>query len=637
MADNTTHSYITDEFNSGYTTETNEKANRVVDIGTPIPYFQWEDAYKEAGMSGKAMYDKNGSIVYKADVSAEDLQLIADTNTHHFRGVYSELSKSFGVVTVADLLNDPQTIPEVFVQLNPKTKEVIAYLQLDNPLLLDDNKAIAFIPLNKAQIEKAVNVAVGLAKEFTAAHQKGVDIKSLDVKSEQDRNIHYFEEHKDRLVAETGDKLKSFKEIADHYDNERLERVIDTFKSRTHQTFNLLWENYEKDFNTPDTKEICEDVHSKMIEIRDDTCNAFEEIGHKALKTYKEEVGEQADRNFLQMMCDIGDNLGTSVKEMTVATLDKVKTFIKDVGNDVKQAGSTVKNLFAALKDRLGKTREDVEKQVDDRIKEEKEKPKGEKKSITERLISAGTSFVAWTIDRSLNLLDSLRGKLTEFDKYHKAQGFKSIDPNYSDIKSETTPFIKALGVRVDRDENGNVTDLIYTPRLNKEELREVVSRSDEMVAGKTLTEWLEDPEAKVELSVTVPTEGIAPATAFVSDRNGEAIGYAYIDLTRDEIKQITQVAREVGGKAVLIDDIADKIYGEKFNEENAKDWVAYLKSCPFEELATIANTLNLIPTQDGREGWAMGYLAKTEREEPARDDTDKKAKTPKKKAEMER
>lgn len=601
---------------------------RTVDISKAIPHYQWEETYKNAGLSGNAVYEKDGGISYKVDAGTEDFKLIAETNEQRFSGAYSALTKSFPTLTAAELLDDFQTISEIFVRVNPKAESVIAYMRIDNPVLLDKSPAYAFIDLDDEQIKAAINVANVAAQEFTAATRRNINVKGLadEIRNNSEMESHYFEKHKDLVMSDLNRDIKNIQEVSAYYDEKRMERVLDWFYSKIHKELDSLWESYLKSTPYSDTKEFEElnkRIYAELEDICKDTCVKFENTSWAAYENYG-----RADRNLLNTLREAGDKLLTTFKDTCKEFLEGVKSFFKEAQNDIKQAGSFIKILSDAAREKMAAAHQSVSRWAADRVGSIKEHAASAKEAINDKAanirtdtVERGLSIVEWAINSFENIKEKLSDKYVEianapkydFDSLHKAEGFKSIDPNYSDIKSETTPFIKALGVRVDRDKKGNVTDIIYTPRLNKDELREVVSRSNEEIEGKTLTEWLEDHNVNVELSVTVPTEGISPAMALVSNHNGEMIGYTYIDLIYDEIEQITQVAREVGAKAVLIDDIVDKIRGEKFNEQNVKDWITPLKACSFNELSTISNTLNAMPSQDAREGWAMGYLAKTE------------------------
>lgn len=586
-------------------------SSKTIDISKAVPYYQWEEAYNNAGLSGAAIYEKDGGISYKVNAGIEDFKLIAETNEQRFLGTHSTLTRSYPTLTAEDLLADSQTIPEVFVRVNPNTETVIAYMRIDNPLLLDSSPAYAFIDLDDEQIKDAINVAGNAAREFSAAVRRDVDVKGLvdETKNNSEMDSHYFEKHKELMMSNINNNIKNIQEVSEYYDEKRMERVLDWFYNKIHKEMNTLWESYLESAPYPETKEFEElnkRIYAELEEICKDTCVKFEETSWAAY----EKLGH-VDSDLLHTLREAGNKLTTSFKETCKEFLSSIKSFFKEAQNDVKQVGSFVKKLSDTAKEKMTVIHKSASIWVTDCVDAINSKAT----NIWENAVQRGVSVVEWTINSFEDFKDKLKGNASkrDFNRLHKAEGFKSIDPNYSDIKSETTPFIKALGVRVDRDDNGNVINIIYTPRLNKDELREVVSRSDEEIKGKLLTEWLEDHDAKVELSVTVPTEGVLPAMALVSDYNGEMIGYAYIDLTDDEIEQITQVARDVGAKAVLIDEIADKIRGDMFNEQNAKDWVAPLKACSFNELSVISNTLNAMPSQDAREGWTMGYLAKTE------------------------
>lgn len=614
---------------------------RRIDIRNPIPHNQWEEAYKNAGLSGNAVYEGNGYITYKVDVKQEDLEIIANNNAQTFLGSYDEIKGRYPRLTANELLNDPQSICEMFVQVNVQTKTVSAIIRVDNPMLLDNPVGVIHFDLNKEEAEDARRIAAEAMREFNSVERDGVNVEKIghDWDGRLETNKNYFNEHFEISMSRINKNLKTLEELQKNYDEQHIERAMDEFYSNVHKEISDLWESYLKVVPNPDKKEVKELnklISSELEEMGRDTCFDFRELGWKAYK----EVG-YADRSFLITLKELGERLLTSLREAAKDFLDGSRNVIKNIGDNVKQAEASIRTLASEAKEKMNAARENASKWLSDRVADLKENAAYVKGTISDKTANAGwavmeksSSFIGRIADSLNEIKDNLseRAKTIidvprhDFERLHNAEGFKSIDPDFSGVKSETTPFVKALGLRVDRDANDNVTNIIYTPRLNKEELSEVVSRSGEVINGKTLTEWLDDPEVKVELSVAVPVENESTAMVFISDKNGELIGGVDIELSSDEIDLIEQVAKEVGGKAILIDDIANMIWGDKFNGDNADKWVPTLKKCSFGELYNITDSLASMRSQEAREGWAMGYLARTEPEKAtAKPDKNKK------------
>lgn len=602
---------------------------RTIDVRNPIPHWQWEEAYQNAGFSGNAVYEGNGYITYRVKASREDLEAIANECSQTFKGVRSEIKGDFPILTARELLDDPQSISEMFVQVNIATGVTSAIIRIDNPMVLDDPVGVIHFGLNETEKDDAERVVRAASREFNnVMREKGVDINKIEHgwDGRLGTNLNYFNEHFEIAMGEINKKLKTLDEMQGYYDEQHIERARDEFYSNTRKTIDDLWNSYLKVVPDPDKKQVKEfnkTVYNELAAMGEDTDFSFKDLGWKAYKR-----AERADRSFLTTLKEFGGKLLTSLHDIGKSFLDGALNIAKNIGDNVKQAEEKVKALACEAREKLGAARDDAAQWLFDRVDNLKERAADAREAVSNKtaavrsaIAEKGSSFIGRIADglnnasarlseKSRDILDAPRH---DFDRLHNAEGFKSIDPNYSSVKTEATPFFKALGMRVDRDDNGYVAGIVYTPRLNKDELAEVVSRSNDTIGGKTLVEWLEDPDVNVELSVSVPVEGTLPAMAFVSDRNGEEIGCAYVELTSVENEQIAQVAKEVGGKAVLIDDIAELIYGEKFNESNADNWVPALKKCSFEELHNIVSSLSAMRSQEARDGWAMGYLARTE------------------------
>lgn len=400
---------------------------------------------------------------------------------------------------------------------------------------------------------------------------------------------------------------------------------------------------------TPETyDEVIKRMHSAFEEAKD---SAYEEAETLAYKVYCANNGK-ADHKFVEAIKNITEKFVNVIRDTCKELVNGVKDTVERISTSIKNKASEVKVFAETTKDKIIDTAQNVRENVRNGASNLRDNVVGKATDVRDSIRdfdytirSAVLGKIAEVMTAMNEKIDKTRENITkeysalyrgswnnEFSRANKASGFKSINPQYSNINSkdvleelENAPYVKALGVYVEKDENENLLSMSYSPNLDKDYLNDIAQTVDGEINGldadgvqhrKTLAEWLNTPDVNVEVNVRVFTNEenyftndsrISPLI-LISDSNGKFIGATQFELAPEETKQTLKLVREISEKAALIDDIAQKAWSKDFGNDNAELWVAPLKTYSVEDLSNLNCQLAEM-SEEKRKEWGKDFI----------------------------